>query len=152
MPSFFKTFFAALLALVVFSLLVLFLIIAVVGGLTANNEPKVPSNSVLVLDLSQHYAEQEVQSPLGFLTGEDKDVPGLYDVVILLHHAQRDKHIAGIYIVANNNPNGFAASDEIRNALLEFRTSGKFVIAHGDVISQKAYGLANAAEKIYVSP
>src|SRR6185503_8108498 len=46
----------------------------------------------------------------------------------------------------------FASSNEIRNALLDFKQGGKFVIAHGDMINQKAYGVANVADKIYVSP
>ena len=78
--------------------------------------------------------------------------PVLYDVIRLLQKAKSDKNIAGIYIIANNNPNGFAASEELRNALKDFKTSGKFILAHGDVITQKAYGIANVADKIYVSP
>ena len=70
----------------------------------------------------------------------------------LLHRAKTDKNIAGIYIIANNNANGFAASEEIRNALKDFKTSGKFILAYGDMITQKAYGVANIADKIYISP
>ena len=107
----------------------------------------------MVLNLGQHYMEQAQENYLSLLSSDgDKDVPGLYDVVRLLHKAKTDKNISGVYIIANTSPNGFAASKEIRNALLDFKQSGKFVIAHGDVISQKAYAVANVADKIYVSP
>jgi protease IV len=152
MGSFFKTFFAALLALVIFTLLVFFFLVAIVGGITSKDRPRVEAKSVLVLDLGQHYAEQLQENPLGVLSSEQEDVPGLYDVIRLLQKAKSDKKVAGIYIVANANPNGFAASEEIRSALLDFKKSGKFILAHGDFISQRAYGIANAADKIYVSP
>ncbi len=152
MRSFFKIFFASLLALIIFTLLVFFFLVAIVGGLTSKEAPKVGERSVLVLDLGQHYAEQVKENPLGIFSDEQTDVPGLYDVIRLLQKAKADRNISGIYIVANTNPNGFAASDEIRNALLDFKKSGKFVLAHGDMITQKAYGIANAADKVYVSP
>jgi protease-4 len=152
MRSFFKTFLAALLALAVFSLLVFVFFVAWIGGIAAREVPTVESNSVLVLDLAQHFPEQLKKNPLGVLSAEQEDVPGLYDVVRLLQKAKSDKDIAGIYIIANTNPNGFAASEEIRSALVDFRKSGKFVLAHGDIISQRAYAVANASDKVYVSP
>lgn len=152
MRGFFKVFFASLLALIIFTLLVVFFVIAIVGGLTSKDRPRVEAGSVLVLDLGQHYAEQRQQDPFAILTKDNKDVPGLYDLIRLLRRAKTDKNIAGIYIMANDNPNGFAASEEIRNALRDFKTSGKFVLAHGDIITQKAYAVANIADSIYISP
>ena len=152
MRNFFKLFFASLLALVVFTLLAVFFLVAMVGGMASKDRPRVAAKSVIVLDLGQQYKEQVKQDPLAFLSGDDKNIPGLYDVIRLLHIAKTDKKVAGIYIIANNNPNGFAASEELRNALKDFKTSGKFILAHGDVITQKAYSVANIADKIYVSP
>jgi protease IV len=152
MRSFLKTFLASLVAMIVFTLLVFFFLVAFIGGLATKNTPRVHARSILVLDLGQHYAEQLQESPFAAFSENDKGVPGLYDVVRLLDKAKTDKNIAGVYIVANNNPNGFAASEEIRNAIKNFRSGGKFVLAHGDVITQKAYSIANAADKVYVSP
>ena len=152
MRNFFKIFFASLLALVVFTLLAVFFLVAMVGGITSKDKPRVAAKSVIVLDLGQHYEEQVKQDPFSVFSGDDKDIPGLYDVIRLLNKAKTDKNVSGIYIIANNNPNGFAASEELRNALKDFKTSGKFILAHGDVITQKAYGVANIADKIYVSP
>ncbi len=152
MWNFFKIVLACLLALVVFSLLAVFFLVSMAGGLAAKDKPRIASNSVIVLDLAQHYREQVTQNPLAILSSNQSDVPGLYDVIRLLKLAKADKNIAGIYIIANTNPNGFAASDEIRNALKDFKSGGKFVMAHGDIMTQSAYSVANIADKIYVSP
>jgi len=152
MRGFFKIFFASLLALIVFCLLVVFFLVTVVSNLTSRQKPRVETGSVLLLDLGQHFSEQRQQDPLSILNSDNRDVPGLYDLIRLVKQAKADDDIAGIYIVADNNPNGFAASEEIRNALLDFKASGKFLLAHGDIMTQKAYLVANVADKIYLSP
>lgn len=152
MWSFFKVFLACLLALILFSILAVFFLVGFVGGIASREMPKVEARSVLVLDLAQHFPEQMRENTLAFVSSEMRDQPGLYDMVNLLHKAASDKHIEGIYIIANSNPNGFAASEEIRNALKDFKASGKFIIAHGDVMTQKAYAVASIADRISVSP
>ncbi|RYG54160.1 MAG: signal peptide peptidase SppA [Chitinophagaceae bacterium] len=152
MRNFFKIFFASLLALVIFTIIAVFFIISLIGGMASKDKPAVAAKSVLVLDLGQEYQEQVKKDPLALFKNEDREVPGLYDVVRLIRLAKADKNIAGIYMIANTNPNGFAASEEIRNVLADFKNSGKFMLAHGDVITQKAYGVANIADKVYVSP
>jgi protease-4 len=152
MRSFFKIFFASLLALVIFTLLAVFFLVGFLGGIVAKDKPKVAANSVLVLDLGHSFPEQMKENALSLVSSENRDMPGLYDVIRLISKAKSDKRITGIYIIANNNPNGFAASEELRNALKDFKSSGKFILAHGDMITQKAYGVANVADKIYVSP
>jgi protease-4 len=112
----------------------------------------VEAKSVLVLNLAQHYKEQSQQNSLASLLDDEKDIPGLYDIVRLLKKAETDANITGIYIEANGNANGFASSEEIRNALKQFKKSGKFIIAHGDVVSQKAYLVADVADKLYANP
>ena len=151
MRSFFKIFFASLLSLVVFFLISFFVLIALAGSLAQKEKEKISDKSVLLLDLSQHFSERPQQDPLSAVMGEE-DVPGLYDVVRIIRHAKEDKNISGIYIVANSNGNGFAASDELRNALLDFKTSKKFVIAHGDLMSQNAYFVASVADRVYANP
>lgn len=153
MKSFFKIFFASLLALVIFTLIVFFITAGWIAGLASRQRPGVESRSVLVLDISQHFKEQQVESPLSaFSSSDEMDIPGLYDVVRLIHKAKTDKNIHGIYIVADGNPNGFASSEEIRNALIDFKSGKKFVIAHGNIVSQKAYHIADVADKVYLNP
>jgi protease-4 len=153
MLGFFKTFFAALLALVVFAVLAVLIFIAVLKGLSSSKKPSLGENAVLVIDLSQSFPEQARSNPLsGLLSDEEEDVPGLYDLIRLVQHAKEDSAIKGIYLKCNNNSNGFASSEEIRNALLDFKKSGKFIYAYGEVIPQKAYYVANLADSIYCNP
>jgi len=153
MRSFFKIFFASIVALIVFTLIVVFFLVGWIGGLASKNVPVVEAKSVLVLNLGQHYNEQVQQDPLSVVSGDDeRNVPGLYDVIRLIKKAQTDNHITGILIQANGNTNGFAASEEIRNALKDFKKSKKFIIAHGNMMSQKAYMVADIADRLYANP
>jgi protease-4 len=58
------------------------------------------------------------------------------DVVRLINKAKEDKNIVGLHIIANSNPNGFANSEDIRNALINFKASKKFIIASGDDLTK----------------
>jgi protease-4 len=153
MRSFFKIFFASLLALIIFTAIAFFFLIGWIGVVVSRNAPVIEPKSVLVLDLAQQYKEQVQESPLSSFTSDDeKDIPGLYDVVRLLKKAETDKNIQGIYILANGNANGFASSEELRNALNSFKRTGKFILAHGSMITQKAYLVADVAGRIYANP
>jgi protease-4 len=152
MGGFFKIFFASLLAMIVFTVLAFFFFVSFVAGMAMKERPKVREGSVMVLDLSQHFTDQQQQNAFGFISNEPSEIPGVYEVVRMIRKAKTDKDISAIYVIANANPNGFAASKEIRDALLDFKSGGKFIIAHGDIMTQKAYSVANVAEKIYVSP
>lgn len=131
--------------------MVLFILISVISGLAAKDQPEVKEKSVLVLDLSKQFDERKQASPIEAISGEGA-IPGLFDVIRLIKKAKEDENISGIYLEANNAGNGFASSNEIRNALIDFKSSRKFIIAYGDVMSQDAYFIANAADKIYVNP
>ena len=153
MKGFFKTFFASLLALIIFTVIGVFVLIGFIVSATSADKPVVGSRAVLVLDLSNKFKEQAVDNPLALLMNEsDNDVPSLYDMVRMLKHAQTDSSIKGIYILCGNNNNGFAASEELRKALLSFKTSGKFMVAYGEAISQKGYYVGNTADKLYCHP
>ncbi|RYY98508.1 MAG: signal peptide peptidase SppA [Chitinophagaceae bacterium] len=152
MRAFFKIFFASFLAVAVFTAIVFFFFVALVGALTSKEKPEVAARSVLHIDLSQHFSERSRNNPLSRLSGGERSAPGLYDVVRLIRHAATDHNISGIYLAANDNGNGWAASEELRAELLAFRHKKKFVIAHGDRMSQKAYYVASGADKVYLSP
>jgi len=153
MRSFFKIFFASLLALIIFFAIGFFIIVTIIASATSPAKPEIGSNGILVLDLTKQYKEQKEESTLGsFTSNSDDDIPGLYDVVRMIAYAKKDNSIKGIYIKCDDNNNGYAASEELRNAILDFKTARKFVIAYGDIISQKAYYVANAADKVYCNP
>lgn len=154
MRNFFKIFFATLLALVVFTIIGFFLMLGIAAAITSKDKPSVGSNAVLVLDLSTKY--QDVESPkLSIQLNLNKistSPPNLHEVVSMIRYAAKDKDIAAIYLKAKDNPNGFAASSEIRRALSAFKASGKQVIAFAPTMTQKAYYVASVASKVYVSP
>lgn len=152
MKTFFKMFFATLLALIVFGFLSIFFFIGTIAALAKSEKPVIVSNAVLTIDLAQAYNEKTETNPLGMLRGSATEKPGLYKVIKSIQRAKNDPEVKGIYLLANGNANGFATSEEIRNALLEFKQSGKFLIAYGDVMSQKAYSVATAANKIFLNP
>jgi protease-4 len=157
MRSFLKFFFASFLALVVFSILAAIVLGMIVMGFaavaTSGQKPDLGSKAVLVVDLTKEYKEQENEATLNVLQGHmDENVPGLYDVVRMIEYAKKDSSIKGIYIKCDDNANGFAASEELRNALISFKQTHKFIIAFGDVISQKAYYVASVADKLYINP
>jgi len=113
----------------------------------------VGNKAVLVLDLSIPYQERMVDNPLAdFGSANQYDIPGIYDLVRILRKATADSGVKGLYIKCNSNNNGFASTEEIRNAIAAFHQAGKFVYAYGDVIPQKAYYVGSIADKIYCNP
>jgi len=156
MRQFFKIFFASLLAIFVFAVIAGLVIIGWIAALASNissEKPVVGSKAVLYLDLSQSIGEQTKDNPLAGISSDDQyDIPGLFDMVRLIRHAKTDSAVKGIYLKCANNSNGFATSDELRNALLDFKTSKKFIYAYADVISQRAYYVANVADYVYCNP
>ncbi|MBC7851763.1 MAG: signal peptide peptidase SppA [Chitinophagaceae bacterium] len=153
MNSFFKIFFASLLALVVFSIIGFFILIGVASSIGSRDPIETGSKAVLVLDLSIPYSEVAINNPFAGLTGEENsDIPSVYDLVRLIHHAVGDSAVKGIYLKCGINNNSFGTSEDIRNALIKFRNSGKFVYAYADVISQGGYYVANVSNKIFCNP
>lgn len=153
MKNFFVSFFASLLAFFVFCLIGFFLLIGIAATFSSEEPKVVASNSVLVLDLSNEFLEQVQNDPISEIVNKrNGKSPSLSELVRLIAHAKKDDAIKGIYIKCQQNPNGYAASEEIRKALLDFSSSKKFVIAYGETITQKAYMVANAANAIYTHP
>ena len=152
MRSFFKIFLASLLALIVFVIVLFFFTVGYVSSIASNPKEDVGSRGVLDIDLSVSFAEKAGSDPLAAFSDTRYNTPGVYDVIRLIRYAKTDSAIKGIYIKANSNANGLGTSEEIRNALIDFKKSGKFIYAGGDVISLKAYYVATAADKIYCNP
>jgi len=153
MRSFLKIFFATLLAFIVLAVIGVIIVIGMISKAVSPEKVVISPNAVLVLETSQPYNEQKLSNPLNsLLRGQSNEIPGLYDVVRILEHAADDDNIKGIYLKTDGNPNGFATSEELRRALLNFKKSGKFVYAYGEGMTQQAYYLASAADKVFLHP
>ena len=127
MRSFFKIFFASLLALIAFVLILLFFTVGYIGSIASAQHDETGSNAVLVLDLSQSFGEKSVEDPLANFSDTRYNIPGVYDVIRLIRYAKSDSAIRGIYIKAGSNANGLGTTEEIRNALIDFKKSHKFI-------------------------
>ncbi|MBS0032200.1 signal peptide peptidase SppA [Chitinophaga sp. 22321] len=150
---FFKVFLAAFLAFVAFAGLCIIVLMVIIGKALTTEKVTITPNGILVLETGQSYHEQKVVNPLGaFMPDEEKEVPGLFQAVRLIENAAGDDNIKGIYLKVNGSPGGFASTEELRNALLRFRKSGKFIYAYGEIMGQSAYYLASAADKVYLNP
>jgi protease-4 len=153
MKSFFKTFFAALLALIIFSFLGFFILIGIAAAFSTDEKVEVAQNSVLVIDASETFLEQSKNDPFSELMNKKNGKqPSLSELIGLLNYAKKDSSIKGIYIKCAENPNGYAATEEIRKALIDFKKSNKFIVAYAETISQKGYMMANVADQIYTHP
>ena len=153
MKGFFKTFFAALLALIIFSVLGILILVGFIAAASTSDQPVIGSNAVLVLDLSNVFKEQSIDNPFNaFINKKENDIPSLYDLIRMIHHAKTDSAVKGIYIMCGNNPNGFGSSEELRKALVDFKASKKFVVAYGETITQKGYYVGSAADKVFCHP
>jgi protease-4 len=132
----------------------IFLFISVIAGSFVNKKDEtVPEKAVLYIDLSKSFAEKKSENPLIMFTGKKEDeLPSLYELIQLIQKAKTDTAIKGLYIKANANANGFAASEEMRASLIDFKKSGKFIVSYSDILTQKAFQVASVANKVYCNP
>jgi protease-4 len=152
--GFWKSFFASLLALCIFSVLSFFLLIGMVTALSSDKEVVVAENSVLKLDLDAQITEQQLDNPfegLPMLGGDVLSI-GLIELKDAIRHAKDDPKIKGIYVKATYPLTGLASLEEIRQSLIDFRSSGKWVVAYSSAMSEGAYYLTSAADKVYMHP
>src|SRR5690606_21584556 len=128
-----------------------------IGILAASSggEVKVADNSLLILDLNGPITERSSQDPFEQIFAEltgDVAPAGLNEVLAAIKKAGEDERIKGIYMESGLTMAGYATLEEIRNALIEFRATGKFVYSFAPVYTQKAYYLASVADKVYLNP
>lgn len=152
MKQFFKILFATLCALILFFLVIFFSFMGVIAGASGGEKVSVEKNSLLLIDMDEPLAEQTLKNSLGAITGNPTSTIGLNDVLASIKAAKTDDNIKGIYIKLGVSPNGWATLQEVKNAILDFKTSKKFVISYGEICDQKSYYLASAGDQIYVNP
>ena len=143
---------------IILSSIVLFIIgmVTLFGIMAASDtETIVKNNSVMILDLNGTLVERTQEDPLGILSqlfNDDSNTYGLDDILSSIKKAKENEDIKGIYLQANSLGTSYASLQEIRNALLDFKESGKFVIAYADSYTQGLYYLSSAADKVLLNP
>ena len=151
--SFIKSFFASCLGSLVAICLFVFLIIGLVAVLSSSDkEVNIDDGSVLHLRLETPIAELEAEDPLEeIFPGTGNQSHGLIQIRQAIRHAKTDDKIKGIYLNTSRVMTGMASLQELRESILDFRTSGKWVVAYADYYTEGAYYLATAADKVYLN-
>lgn len=157
--SFGKIFLAALLAVIVGSVLSFFIMIGFFSSVSAFMSPStttVPESAILKIDFAESVVDLPSSNPMDsfdFMSMSQNSSISLYSTLQALDAAATDERIKGIYI--NLKGMGGASNtiiEEMRNAILEFKKSGKWVVAYGDRFTQGQYYLCSVADKVYIQP
>ena len=115
----------------------------------------VKPNSLLYMKLDYDIPDRTVDNPIGsfnFSSMETQESTGMTTILHNIEYAKTDPNIKGIYLELSSIPTSTATLQEIRNKLIEFKESGKFIITYGESYSQSAYYMASVANKIFLNP
>lgn len=154
MKDFFKNVAATIVGLFAFGLIMTILgFICIIGMVASNNsKPALKDNAVMVLKLQGQIEDRSEDNWLGELTGEQFNNLGMNKILSSIRKAKDEDKVKGIYLETGILETDYATLQEIRNALADFKKSGKWIIAYGDALSQGGYYLASVANKVYVNP
>jgi len=145
----------AFIALVLFFAIMLLIVTGIASSM--ESEYKLEDNSLLKISLSGDLKEQSVENPFDFsIPGMPMPNPmenqGLDDILSAIKKAKANEKISGIYLDVKTLKGGFGGIEEIRNALIDFKKSGKKVYAYGDTYDQREYYICSVADKIFINP
>jgi protease-4 len=154
MKDFIKSVLATMVGIFGFFIVMGVLTMMSIIGMVASSSAaqNVEENSVFVLNLSGTISDQGTDNPFSLFTGDDSQSTGLNNILSAIKKAKTNDDIKGIYIEAGALMTSYATLQEIRNALADFRKSGKWIVAYGDYYTQGAYYVASVANKVYINP
>ena len=160
--KFYKVVLAAFIGTLIALVINFFIKVGVVSSMISNlskseseTSTTVKPNSVLYMKLDYEIPDRTTDNPFGninFQTMETSDATGLNEILRNIENAKTDANIKGIYLELSSIPTSVATIQEIRNKLIEFKESGKFIVAYGESYGQSAYYLASIADKIFLNP
>ncbi len=155
MKQFFKFVFATMVGIFLVTVIGVLIIIGIVVAASGDKHVEIDSNSVLRIAFELPIPERTPNNPLSGLDflGIDGDKSiGLNDILANIKKAKNDSNIKGIFLDESYMMSGQATTEEVRNALIDFKKSGKFIIAYSEVYTQGFYYLASVADKVYINP
>lgn len=155
MKQFFKFMFASAFGLIVGIFLIIILIAIIGASMGGDKKVEIADNTLLTIDLSSGVVDRGNENPMQNFNPQSFQMDnkmGLNDILKGLDNAASDDRIKGIYIDMNGVAAGAATTEEIRNALLKFKESGKFILSYGEAYSQKGYFLATVSDEIWLNP
>ncbi|GAB3947797.1 signal peptide peptidase SppA [Spirosoma harenae] len=156
MQQFLKYVLATIVGLILFSFVGFLMLIGLSAALSSSSDQKteVKNNSVLKINLDEPINERSSDNPFdgfGPMFGSG-DAIGIVEIKQALKEAKEDDNIKGIYLQSESPMGGWASLEEIRNALIDFKQSKKFVYAYAEGMTEKGYYIASVADKIYLNP
>jgi protease-4 len=155
MKAFFKIVFASMVGFLLTFVVLFIILAAIISASSGERVMALKKNSVLHLTLDQPIKDRGNDNPLAnfnFASMAGSKQTGLNEILDNIGKAAADEHIAGIFLDISSIPSGIATIEEIRNALIEFKKSGKFIYAYSEAFTQPSYYLATVADKIYLHP
>lgn len=151
--AFLRNLLATLVGLFIFSFIGIFILIGIIAAASSTDAvPEVKDNSVLHLNLSGFVVEKALDDPFQEFLGGGPSPISLLDLLDAIRSAKTDDRIRGIYLEPKFLSAGYSSLQEIRDALIDFKQSGKFVHAYGEYISEGDYYLVSVADSIYLNP
>lgn len=156
MKQFIKYVFATMVGIFIIGVIIsLSFIFGIVGmAATEGAATSVEENSVLVIKLEGSIEERTEENPFAMLSGSKKlEKTGLDNILTAIQHAKTEDNVKGIYIEAGSFEGAMPSTlQEIRNALVDFKKDGKFIVSYGDNYSQGEYYLSSVADSIIINP
>ncbi|MDH6358389.1 signal peptide peptidase SppA [Parabacteroides sp. PF5-9] len=156
MKQFFKMMFASTLGVFVaagiFMLLFFFILVSMMGSIGSSPAYIPKANTVYKIKLDGSLTDNTTNDPLALLFFNIETPPSLKELLEAIRIAKENEHIAGIYLEAGSMTTGSANWEALRRALIDFKESGKFIVAYGDYYSQGNYYLCSVADKIFLNP
>lgn len=155
MKEFFKYTLATIVGIITLAIITgIFGLISIVGMISSSEASQtINDNSVFVLKLSGNLEERSEDDILSQFS-DDINTIGLDDILSAIKKAKTNDKIKGIYIEAGSTfmPDSYASLQAIRDALKDFKKSGKWIVAYGDIYTQGSYYVCSVANKVYLNP
>jgi protease-4 len=156
MKSFLKMLLASTLGVVIASVILTFLSFFIFIGIAASignsSSYTLEKGSILQIRLDGTINDRKAQDPLNFLFTPSSPSAGLSDILSAIHKAKSNNKIQGIYLLAGTMNSGYATAEPIRKALLDFKESGKFILAYGENYTHRSYYVCSVADSIFMNP
>lgn len=160
MKNFLSTFLACVLAIIASSVLMTILSVLIFAGMVAtlssDEVVTVDKNSILKIEFTEDIKDQPAENPFSSinpLTMKISESLTLMDILNTIEKAATDDNIKGIFLnIDYTFSPGIATNEEIRNALLKFKESGKFIVSYADFYTQSTYYLSSVADKVFLNP
>lgn len=159
MKQFFKYVLATIVGIVLSSILLFFIFMGIMAALVSSigseKDVAVKDNSILKVSLTYPIEERSSKNPFegGFdFSNLNSERLGLDEILARIKMAKEDDKIKGIYLDMGMIPASFATLEEIRNALIDFKSSKKFILSYSEFYTQSAYYLASTADSVFLNP